>query len=341
MVGCLVDTAGRYSYDPVRRGTLPSCILLCSRLSVRSHCERSDASPNRTIVLLKFEQTKAAEDFISIYTGKAFSASPERAETCHPVQIYHLLLHDTTSSASSSTLTLSTQQTRDTQKQRRDTTSRPVPLLAKLLKGIPQRTVYELPTCPVCLERMDSVVTGLITTPCTHIFNCSCLSKWGNGNAKGGSGGWCPVCRLSHQRLLAPPPLPVSTGRSRTTKTANSRSPIGRQRSLSSSTGTQETADEPKCMQCQAMDSSEDDSPHPHPSQVTSADTATGTIVPAGTLEAPDDGSPRSNWICVICGYLGCSRYARGHARDHYARTGHAYSMEIDTQRVWDYVEDR
>ncbi|KAJ9118862.1 hypothetical protein QFC24_006061 [Naganishia onofrii] len=88
------------------------------------------------------------------------------------------------------------------------------------------------------------------------------------------------------------------------------------------------------------MDSSEDDSQHPHPSQLTSADTATGTIVPAGTPPAPDDGPPRSNWICVICGYLGCSRYARGHARDHYARTGHAYSMEIDTQRVWDYVED-
>jgi len=38
----------------------------------------------------------------------------------------------------------------------------------------------ELPTCPVCLERMDSAVTGLITVPCSHTFHCMCLSKWGD-----------------------------------------------------------------------------------------------------------------------------------------------------------------
>lgn len=40
--------------------------------------------------------------------------------------------------------------------------------------------VYELPTCPVCLERMDSAVTGLVTVPCSHTFHCACLSKWGD-----------------------------------------------------------------------------------------------------------------------------------------------------------------
>lgn len=39
---------------------------------------------------------------------------------------------------------------------------------------------YELPTCPVCLERMDSAVTGLVTVPCSHTFHCACLSKWGD-----------------------------------------------------------------------------------------------------------------------------------------------------------------
>jgi BRCA1-associated protein len=36
----------------------------------------------------------------------------------------------------------------------------------------------ELPTCPVCLERMDVGVTGLITILCQHTFHCHCLSKW-------------------------------------------------------------------------------------------------------------------------------------------------------------------
>ncbi len=40
--------------------------------------------------------------------------------------------------------------------------------------------LYELPTCPVCLERMDSAVTGLVTVPCSHSFHCMCLSKWGD-----------------------------------------------------------------------------------------------------------------------------------------------------------------
>ncbi|KAH9072122.1 BRCA1-associated protein 2-domain-containing protein [Lactarius deliciosus] len=49
--------------------------------------------------------------------------------------------------------------------------------------------VVELPTCPVCLERMDSAVTGLVTVPCSHTFHCECLSKWGDSR--------CPVCRYS------------------------------------------------------------------------------------------------------------------------------------------------
>ena len=47
------------------------------------------------------------------------------------------------------------------------------------ISRLPQ-SVYELPTCPVCLERMDSAVTGLITVPCSHTFHCMCLSKWGD-----------------------------------------------------------------------------------------------------------------------------------------------------------------
>lgn len=41
--------------------------------------------------------------------------------------------------------------------------------------------LYELPTCPVCLERMDASVTGLLTILCQHTFHCYCLSKWGDG----------------------------------------------------------------------------------------------------------------------------------------------------------------
>ena len=46
--------------------------------------------------------------------------------------------------------------------------------------GASQIASHEIPTCPVCLERMDSAVTGLVTVPCSHTFHCACLSKWGD-----------------------------------------------------------------------------------------------------------------------------------------------------------------
>ncbi|KRY76853.1 BRCA1-associated protein [Trichinella pseudospiralis] len=45
----------------------------------------------------------------------------------------------------------------------------------------------ELPTCPVCLERMDESVNGILTVLCNHSFHASCLSQWSDST--------CPVCR--------------------------------------------------------------------------------------------------------------------------------------------------
>lgn len=38
----------------------------------------------------------------------------------------------------------------------------------------------ELPTCPVCLERMDESVDGILTILCNHSFHSNCLAKWGD-----------------------------------------------------------------------------------------------------------------------------------------------------------------
>jgi BRCA1-associated protein len=45
----------------------------------------------------------------------------------------------------------------------------------------------ELPTCPVCLERMDESIDGVLTILCNHVFHAGCLIKWGDST--------CPVCR--------------------------------------------------------------------------------------------------------------------------------------------------
>jgi BRCA1-associated protein len=45
----------------------------------------------------------------------------------------------------------------------------------------------ELPTCPVCLERLDEHISGVVTTVCNHQFHSDCLLAWGDTS--------CPVCR--------------------------------------------------------------------------------------------------------------------------------------------------
>lgn len=44
--------------------------------------------------------------------------------------------------------------------------------------------------------------------------------------------------------------------------------------------------------------------------------------------------------MCLICGHVGCGRYRKGHAAEHSRSHNHAYSLELEAQRVWDYTND-
>lgn len=113
----------------------------------------------------------------------------------------------------------------------------------------------EVPCCPVCLERLDSSVTGIITTICSHSYHCECMLKWYDGS--------CPVCRF----LLA------------------------------------------------------------------EEDTEGGNVCGAC-------GCRDNLWICLICGHIGCGRYRSRHAQSHFEASGHTFSLELESYRVWDYVGD-
>ena len=52
------------------------------------------------------------------------------------------------------------------------------------------------------------------------------------------------------------------------------------------------------------------------------------------------DLDPESTWLCLVCGNIGCSRYEQLHAHDHFKVTGHEFSINAVTQRVWDYKAD-
>jgi len=46
-------------------------------------------------------------------------------------------------------------------------------------------------------------------------------------------------------------------------------------------------------------------------------------------------------WMCLICGFVGCSRYKNKHSEEHFIKTKHTYAMELDSHRVWDYTRDQ
>jgi hypothetical protein len=51
-------------------------------------------------------------------------------------------------------------------------------------------------------------------------------------------------------------------------------------------------------------------------------------------------GCQAEPWLCLVCGFVGCSRYQQGHAKEHYEHTNHDISLSLQTQQIWSYVAD-
>ncbi|CCJ29710.1 unnamed protein product [Pneumocystis jirovecii] len=197
------------------------------------------------MVLLKFRRFKDAKAFYNTFNGKPFNT----------IEVWIL----TRKSSKQVSKVESSSNTDDPFLSAFDIfeTCQTAPISTKPVPP-PTLRLRELPTCVVCLERMDASVTGLLTILCQHTFHCQCLSKWG--------GNICPVCRYSQQKDVL-----------NATRTNS------------------------HCFTCETQ---------------------------------------KNLWICLICGHIGCGRYDLAHAYEHYTNTGHCYSMDIETERVWDYAGD-
>eukprot|EP01114_Cavostelium_apophysatum_P021035 TRINITY_DN7222_c0_g1_i1.p1 TRINITY_DN7222_c0_g1~~TRINITY_DN7222_c0_g1_i1.p1 ORF type:complete len:518 (+),score=119.39 TRINITY_DN7222_c0_g1_i1:63-1616(+) len=177
-----------------------------------------DSNPTKYMVLIKFTDQDSTDEFYLQFNGKAFNSM--ETETCCVFYVSSV----------------------------------------EFVKSQPSERVFppsgqvELPTCPVCLEKLDDSISGVLTILCNHSFHCQCLSKWKGDNC-------CPVCRHCQQ-------------------------PEGQS---------------PVCSTCYTTE---------------------------------------SLWICLVCGNVGCGRYVNEHARLHYKETMHAYALELQTARVWDYAGD-
>ncbi|EIE88227.1 hypothetical protein RO3G_12938 [Rhizopus delemar RA 99-880] len=207
-----------------------------------------DFSPNKYMVLLKFKNKRSAFACYQKYNGRRFNMMEPEISHAVYLQSYQIESYSIQSFPYMNHTLI-----QDLQRKKSD--------------------LAELPTCPVCLERMDESITGLLSIQCRHTVQCDCVHKWGQGK--------CPVCRYSQR--------PVLTS-------------IKRKEDQEQQQQQQQQKQEcSECFECQ---------------------------------------STESLWICMICGHIGCGRYQDAHAYDHYVATDHLYALEIETQRVWDYLGD-
>ncbi|OLN85201.1 RING finger protein ETP1-like protein [Colletotrichum chlorophyti] len=149
------------------------------------------ARMNRYLVLLKFRSGERARKWQKEFDGKVFNSM--EAQVCHVVFVKSI------------TFETPTRQNRTFPDLNHDPfkTSSSSVAASSSLKPFPPPTpnLVELPTCPVCLERMDDT-TGLMTIPCQHVFHCTCLQNW--------KGSGCPVCRHTNPQTAYDPSNPYS-----------------------------------------------------------------------------------------------------------------------------------
>ncbi|KAG9231044.1 BRCA1-associated protein 2-domain-containing protein [Amylocarpus encephaloides] len=146
---------------------------------------------NRYLVLMKFRDNWEARRWRTEWDGKVFNSM--EPETCHVIFIKSISFQTPDSMPPNTSFP-----------ELSHDPFTPSPSASTFLKPFPPPTpsLIELPTCPVCLERMDDI-TGLLTILCQHVFHCSCLQKW--------KGSGCPVCRCTNPSLASPSPNSPNT----------------------------------------------------------------------------------------------------------------------------------
>ncbi|KAK5174001.1 uncharacterized protein LTR77_001080 [Saxophila tyrrhenica] len=158
---------------------------------------------NKYMVLMKFRSPKRAKEWQKAYNGRLFSAA--EPENCHVVFIKSVeFLSSESDEVEQEGKSFPQNNQHDPFTPAHHVPSRAEKSLSSKPLAPPPPNLLELPTCPVCLERMDET-SGLLTILCQHVFHCACLEKW----RFPGSG--CPVCRYTQSPSYTfPYPRPSS-----------------------------------------------------------------------------------------------------------------------------------
>ncbi|CAD7971521.1 unnamed protein product [Amoebophrya sp. A120] len=162
---------------------------------------------------------------------------------------------------------------------------------------------FELPTCPYCLERLDVSVSGVV---CHSQGWLSAFQWYEVPDVVSG-------CRSCYQ-LVQGDWLKTEDG-------------------------------VPACPHCPPAVPDEDDQvvkKNDGKEQEQDDSSTTSQLLLAKSVSANTNSTkPTDLWLCLVCGYLGCGRYAKGqHSLLHGQTTGHRFCLELKSGRIWDYAGD-
>lgn len=167
---------------------------------------RDSAAKSTCLVLLRFDAQGAADGFYTDFNGKPFCIL-EPEFVCRLLYVKEVEVSESFNNNSSRgggggkgeqavTLNSSTRTTSTFASVAAGTAAPTTPLPPVISQQQVQKNYHppkpppgatELPSCPVCLERLDEHVSGIVTTVCNHKFHNQCLRQWGDTS--------CPVCR--------------------------------------------------------------------------------------------------------------------------------------------------
>lgn len=179
----------------------------------------------------------------------------------------------------------------------------------------------ELPTCPICLERMDVDTTGLLAITCQHTYQCRCLSRWGDTK--------CPVCTNTNNQVIEEDNLLIDSDNMEKDADFTLSKSLNNLKNGSN----QLKLDEDSWLIKKIIDSH-----FPKISSLESIRISNTDL--SGHQECFICQKKKNLWMCIICGYVGCSRYSGWHAFRHFNSTNHAFALDLDSQRIWDYKTD-
>ena len=158
---------------------------------------------NKYMVLMKFRDAKKAKAWRNEWNGRPFNSM--ESEYCHVVFVKSITFETSSTSQHPSSYPDISNDPFVPKPQSATKTESPSTLSAPLTTkplAPPTPNLIELPTCPVCLERMDET-TGLLTILCQHVFHCACLEKW--------RGSGCPVCRYTQNSSMMRSPATLDS----------------------------------------------------------------------------------------------------------------------------------